>query len=340
LFMRTVNNQIPDSPSKTRDSRHETPKAAAITTFALVFGAKLLLAEPAFAEEGHPIATPSGQIAQPAQAVTDPFALDARLSGISASLTGNPEQIVRALFDRLHRGAPEGVRVMDMAGRAPRTAEDAIAQGGDCTELASIVIAVLRAHGVPGGALVVHFNGRPDSEEHMIPYAMVNGRRIIVDLQAATLGQVVLGGYTIRLTLTLDQAAEMYHREMGDYYRDSGQAAQARAAYERALAIFEGDAYVHRSLGVLYEQARNMQLASRHLARAAELDPARYGSRERRRGSYNEELQAAEQAATAGRWAECAEHLQAALDSGEPISPEDRRIIEQNRDACLGNSQR
>jgi len=264
-----------------------------------------------------------------------PFVLDARLQQISDSLIGDGQAKIMQVFDRLHRGGSEGVTVMDMAGNAPRTASEAIAQGGDCTDLANIVIAVMRANHIDGGALVVHFNSAPEGLVHMVPFVTLGGNRILVDLQAASLGQTGQGAYTEILAYTLDEAAAMYHREMGDFNRDQGRAQEARASYEASLAIFERDPYVHQNLGILLEQSGDIAGASTHFSRASALDP-RY-ARDASRGGYNSELAAAQQAADAGRWSECVAHLRNALASGVPDAAQ-RRQIEENIGVCEGNA--
>ncbi|MEW6035977.1 MAG: tetratricopeptide repeat protein [Candidatus Micrarchaeota archaeon] len=281
--------------------------------------------------------TPEAQAVQAGySAQTDPFAMDQPLRDIASGISGDTRAMVQAIFDRLHRGAAGGVSVMDMAGRAPRTASEALSQGGDCTDLANIVIALFREKGIAGGAMLVHFESAPANVDHMVPYVELDGRRTIVDLQAGTLGQTAQGRYTTIMTMTLSQAPGMYHREMGDYYRDAGRSQDAIAAYRRALELNEGDAYVHQNIGVLYERAGDMEASARHLRRAGELNPAY--RRDSRRGSYNEELQAGQRAYQEGRYADCARHFQNALDSGERLSSDERRALQQNIEACRANA--
>ncbi len=265
----------------------------------------------------------------------DPFALDARLRQFSDSLIGDGQAKIMQIFDRLHRGGSEGVTVMEMGSNAPRTASEALAQGGDCTDLANIVVSLMRANGIPGGALLVHFDSAPAGVHHMVPYVTLGGNRIIVDLQAERLGQTIQGSYTEVLSYTLEEAAAMYHREMGDYHRDAGRGADAMESYRASLAIFERDPYVHQNLGILLERSGDVSGASARFSRAAELDP-RY-AREAARGDYNAELRAAQAAADAGRWSECVAHLRNALSSPEPDEGR-RRQIEENIRVCEENA--
>jgi hypothetical protein len=272
--------------------------------------------------------TQSGYSAQ-----TNPFELDSRLQEIYNGTSGEGMQFVERLFARLHQGGSDGVTVSAMTGLPPRTAAESFAQGGDCTDLAGIITPMLRRKGILGGVLVVHFDSAPAGVEHMVPYVEDGGARTIVDLQAERLGQTAQGRYTVILNMSYEQAASMYHREMGDYYRDQGRSQDAINAYRRAVEIFDRDPYVHQNLGVLYERAGDMEAAGRHSRRAAELDPQRYGGHGQR-GSYNQELQAADRAMQESRWSDCVRHLQAALDSGERIGADERRTIESNIRAC------
>ncbi len=264
---------------------------------------------------------------------TDPFAMDSRIQGIVSSLSGDSAAVAQAFFSRFHAGGSEGVTVMPMEGSQPRTASEALASGGDCTDLATFAVPVLRAKGVPGGVKVVHFASSPAGHEHMVPYVIIGGQDRIFDLQAESLGQTRQGRYTVVMSMTYEQAAEMYHREMGDWFRDNGQADRAMEAYTRSAQLFDGDAYVHQNLGILLERAGRMDEANRHYQRAAQIDPAHY-RRDQRRGTYNEEVQAAQQAMDRQDWSGCVTHLQNALNSGERIPASERRTLEQSLAAC------
>jgi tetratricopeptide (TPR) repeat protein len=263
---------------------------------------------------------------------TDPFVPDSRIKEIAASLQGNDLAKAQALFDKLHRGAPEGVKVVDGEHRAPRTASETLDDGGDCTELATVVISTLKEAGAKGRAMVVHFPNAPADEDHMVPYVMDGKKKVVIDLQAGKLGATAQGKPALIMDLTFDQATEMYHREWGDDLRDKGKTQDAIKAYEAALRFYGDDAYVHQNLGILYEKAGDMAKASKHFKKAAELDP-KY-AKDEKRGTYNEEMQAGETAYNAKKWAECVRHFKNALDSGEKLAPDERKTIESYRDAC------
>ncbi|MCI0504114.1 tetratricopeptide repeat protein [Candidatus Micrarchaeota archaeon] len=293
---------------------------------------------PVGTEEGAVPAVPAdaGPALQIYTTRTNPIELDGTLRGILAQVnTGDSLMKVTTIFERLRRGGTQGVTVMDMAGQMPRTASEAYARGGDCTDLANIVIALLRELQIPGGALVLHFEGAPENTDHMVPYAMIGGRRIIIDLQASRLNETAQGRHTEVLRITYDQAAFMYHREAGDYYRDQGQDTQAIAAYRRAIELYNGDGYTYQNLGVLLERAGDMAGAAQASRRAGELNP-RY-RRDATRGTYNEELQAGLQSADNRDWAGCVAHFRNALAAGQALTPADRHTIEGNIAACERN---
>ncbi|HSB46784.1 MAG TPA: tetratricopeptide repeat protein [Candidatus Bilamarchaeum sp.] len=262
----------------------------------------------------------------------NPIELTQPMRDIVSSLTGSARQKSERLFSMLHRGGERGVTVVDMTGQQPRTASETLSSGGDCTDLAGLAIPMLREAGVPGGAMVVHFASAPQGVDHMVPFVTLDGRDVIFDLQAGTLGDTAQGRYTVVTRMTYEQAGSMYHREMGDYFRDHSRPDEAIRAYSRALELFDADAYVHQNLGILYERNGSMDASAREFRRAADIDP-RY-RREQTRGDYNTELQAGQQAAQQGRWADCVTHLRNALSSGERLRDDERRQIQSVIDQC------
>jgi tetratricopeptide (TPR) repeat protein len=286
---------------------------------------------------GSATAAPANAAVQFYTTRTNPFELDSALQTISSAInSGDARAKVDALFDRLHRGGTSGVVVMDMAGRPPRTAAEALASGGDCTDLANIVIALCRELRIPGGAFILHFNSAPADVDHMVPYVQIGRRRIIIDLQTSRLGDTAQGEFTEVHRLTFDQAAFMYHREQGDYYRDHGQSTEALAAYRRAAELFNNDGYTHQNIGILLERSGDMRGAALAFRRAAELDPKYRG--DRTRGSYNHELQAAQEAFQRQDWQGCVTHFRNAIASGEALSQADRQTLESNAAACQANA--
>jgi tetratricopeptide (TPR) repeat protein len=288
---------------------------------ALGFGVPMVesMARPAHAEQARPAYSPK----------TNPFRLDARMKLLLAKFNSGT---AREKVQGLHSSLSGSVSAMGMEGLPPRTGAEALAKGGDCTDLANIAIPLLRKMGLSGGAMVVHFKSAPAEEDHMVPFVNLGGKRVIVDLQNPTLGKTAQGEYTIRVSLTFDQSASMYHREWGDYLKSKGRAKEAIRAYKRSLRIFEGDAYVHQHLGELYEDHGNKVAATKHWKRAAQLDPSY--SKHGKRASYNDSVRLGYEAYKARRFADCARHFRAALESGEGISPAERAGLQKNIDIC------
>ncbi len=280
------------------------------------------------------------ELVRPAESsprASDPYEMNDRMSEVASSLTGDAASMVGQLHGALNSGASGGVRVDGSQGRAPRTAAETMSQGGDCTELAGVVVPILQERSIQGGVLIVHFDSDPQDLFHMVPYATIGGSDMIIDLQSTTLGNTASGSYSVVHRLSYEQSRYMYHVEMGDHHRQQGRRSEAIASYRRAVAIYNDDAYVHHNLGTLLEQDGNVTEARTHLDRAAQLSPTRYGAAQAR-GSYNDEIRAAQEAYDQQRWSDCARHFRNALASGETISADERSTIEANIAACERNS--
>jgi tetratricopeptide (TPR) repeat protein len=297
--------------------------------FLLKTGKALLWAK--LAPEG--LFTVAQKAKQPYNPKTNPFQLNERLRELAADFgSGSDVAKVKSLFAALRRGGTEGIEVVDVEGEPPRTAIETFVKGGECTDLATLVIPLLKEIGVPGGAIVVNFRNAKKKTDHMAPYALINGRKVVIDLQSSRLGDMQQGRFTVLMSMTYDEAAAMYHRKWGDYMRERGMLKDAVVAYKRALEICGKDAYVNHKLAVLHEMSGDMKNAAKYLRRAAKLDPKRYGRA--RQGTYNEELQRGEQALKEGRWEDCAEHFKNALGSGERLRPQEKKIIQSYIDHC------
>ena len=268
---------------------------------------------------------------------SDPFEMNSAMRDLVGSLSGTPEQQVQELHAMMNSGAAGGLPAIDMRGQAPRTAQEAFANGGDCTDLANALIPMLEQIGIAGGAFIVHFNSAPEGVFHMVPYVNIGGRDTIVDLQSSTFGATADGTYAMVHRLSYSEARYMYHVEHGDYHREAGRAQPAIDAYRRALAIYDNDAFVHHNLAVLLERSGDTTGAASHSRRAAEIDPSRYGQGQTR-GTYNEEIRQAYEAYEQQRWADCARHFRAALATGERIDPTERQTITDSIGVCERNS--
>lgn len=266
---------------------------------------------------------------------TNPFEMDSRLIEVFAKLAeakGDRAKI-DSLFRMLRVGGTENVKTVKPEGRPPRTAAEAIGDGGDCTDFAFLVITLLSEQGIACGGKVVHFKGDPAGTDHMVPFAVVDGKEIIIDLQAKRLGETIGGEHAVLLTYTPKQAAAMYHREYGDYLRDQGKVGGAGVAYVRSLSFYADDPYVYQNLGTIYEKRGDMAKAREYFGKAAALDPSKSRVNDARRGSYNDELAALGAAYDKADFCGCVQHADNALATGEARKA-DSTAINQYRNAC------
>ena len=281
---------------------------------------------------------------------TDPFELDERLQSIADSLTGTPEQMVRQLFERIRVGGSEGMRYVDSENRPPRTAAQTLTQGGDCSELATVIIAILRAKNIPGGAISLHFEESPENINHMVAFVTMNGEHLFFDPQADQLDQIDQGNHTILLRYSFDQAAYVYHKEWADYFSEIGDTSHSIIAYESAIEIFDGDALNRINLSAIYANNRDYETSLFHIRRAYELNPSLFGEGSVGRHNlfaifHNAAIGLVEQAEQAfnGRdWNGCAQIFQRILDNPAyaiVLEQETLNALEENRDACQYNAE-
>jgi len=263
-----------------------------------------------------------------------PMDLDARMIEVAADIETieSSRQKAERLFNELRSGARKGVRVMDMGGRAPRTASEAMAQGGDCTELALIVASVMDVAGMEGGVQLVRFKDSPPDKFHLIAYALIDKRKVVIDLQTDRLGKTKDGRYDVVMDLPLAKAEWMYYRELGDYGMDKEDCRGAAIAYEKAARINPADAYVQHNMAVAYERSGQFEKALSAIDAAVALDTKYEGARSRIR--FNAGVHLGIEAAKEKRWSDCADAFQQALDSGEKMSGEERGGLQSNRDMC------
>ncbi|HID73080.1 TPA: tetratricopeptide repeat protein [Candidatus Micrarchaeota archaeon] len=259
---------------------------------------------------------------------TNPFAAGARVQAIVAEVRrggGDQRVQVQRLFSRLSARAANGISA-ETSGlasdtRAPRTAEGTLGAGtggragsGDCTEMATVVIACLQQLGISGGGRIVHFQGSPATVEHMVAFANIRGSEITIDLQATALGQTMLTVDRTIQSMTFAQAAGMYHREYGNYLRNQRRNDEAISAFEEAIRRNPDDAYCHHKLAViLHERNRgdDRQRAALERIRASELAPGnQIYLREAAPAAYD----AAFTAYDAGRTDDARRHFQQCVD--------------------------
>ena len=307
------------------------------------------LAFTAMAPAAHGIFTASAQAQKSYyNPKTDPFEATQEMKDRATLIMSSAPDLkgrMGALFDMLSTSSPVGLKASSGIGRAPRTAKQTLQKSGDCTDLAGVIIAVINSMnaqgaGIEADAVVVHFRSSPPDEKHMVARVHISGMPLIIDPQAGSIGATKAGSYDVALTLTLEQAAGMYHRKYGDYLRDNGMAAEAVKAYERSLEIFGGDAYVHKNLGILYEKAGRMGEAARQFATADSIAPGTSRSGDAKRGSYNQELKAAVDAYNSDDYCGCERHYRNALEIDPKPAHADSATINAYIDDCARRQQK
>ena len=285
--------------------------------------------------------TASAQVQKAYDTRTDPLKADSGIRGMAESLMGGPSGTngrMHLLFEMLNTSSGLGLAIDTAPGRPPKTAVETVKSGGECTEFAYVVLAVINAMNARGAkitadAQVVHFHCSPADEEHMFVRVDIEGRKVIIDPQASGFGQTKEGGYDVVRTFSPASAAAMYHRGYGDYLRDRGDGRNAMAAYERSLGVYAGDPYVRQNLGILYEKAGRMADARVQYDAAESLAPGRY-AKDKARGNYNGELKAGDDDYKGGDWAGCVSHFTRALQLGRGLTHDDSLSIEGYIDDC------
>jgi len=191
-----------------------------------------------------------------------------------------PQDRIRAMFKMLNVSSPNGLKCVERKGRHPRTAAEAMRKGGNISELSNVVLAVINAMNTMGanmGAEAAVGRFREDDKAYMLIRIKSGLMPVPIDLEAGSPGCIKkTGNYVVMLRLRPDEAAAFYHREYGDYYRDSGRDIDAVDAYERSLKLCGSDPYVHFSLGLLYEKAGDAKTAKVHFNAADSLAPGTY----------------------------------------------------------------
>ena len=241
---------------------------------------------------------------------------------------------VESLFELLKTGNGMLKAVPSGDKRPPRKPDETIEKGGDCTELAFVVITAFKKLGIEGGAVAVHLEKDKKNRDHVVAYALINGEKIYFDPQTEKLGEIG-GKHKLIMEMGFDEAESVYHREMGNYYDKKGKTDEAVKEFEKAVKINPKDAYCHHMLGVLYGQKGEVEKSKKHYDIAAELDAENKKYQENKKtGTYNEELKAAYEAYQNKDYKSEKEHFENALNSGEKLSKKEKKMLEENIAAC------
>ncbi|MFH1394121.1 MAG: hypothetical protein ABIH29_04540 [Candidatus Micrarchaeota archaeon] len=182
------------------------------------------------------------------------FVLDSKLQSLADSLSGTDNDMVKQLFSNLRTfdfifpnistlirkrgGYSVFVRKMDKL--PPRTAIQGFHEGGDCSELSRIAVAILKHKSIPGGVKIFMDKTpaeRPMPLGHIVPYVILGEEEILFDLQGIQLGKTLPGPYTLMDSYSYEESAFEYHYEWGRYYFDRGDWEYSIAAFLRSIEI-------------------------------------------------------------------------------------------------------
>lgn len=190
-------------------------------------------------------------------AAANPLALNPSLESLAeeASKLKTTREKVAKIFEALRVGGTSGVKFDDdNTMRPPRTALVTLAKGGQCDDLALLWIALANKAGIRGGVKVVHFKDSPADLEHMIAYAVIDGKKTLIDLQLERMGKTKNSNYDERSDTPSEQALWVYHQKWGDYCRSKEDRGCAENAYRNSLNINPVNTYalIHFS-AVIYQ---------------------------------------------------------------------------------------
>jgi len=176
---------------------------------------------------------------------------------------------VDALFEALRVGGSLDVRFdKSTSMRAPRIPALTLVQGGVCDELAIMWIGVVtrgdpknNAPLFPGGTEVWHYNDKPQDMQHMIAFAIVEGKRIDIDLQFPKPGMTKHTPHTTIMKMSYSESEAIPHRDWADFLRSKNELQGAMTAFERSLGIFPTNDYALEHLASVkfrdeYEKGR------------------------------------------------------------------------------------
>jgi len=302
---RTVNG-----PANQPTRREFIKFAASVTALALIKPAELLA-------EG------------PAKEVSNPLKSE-KLPALLKDIKGTDAEKIKQLFELLKDKLKTVKSKYD--DRPPRTVDETLAKGGDCTEFALVVLASLKHLGLEGGATIVHFKEAPENMDHMVAHASVYGNKIHIDPQAEKLGIIGDGKEYEKVSeLTIEEAKGMYHRELGNHYFMKNKYDKAIEAFEQSLNFYEKDAYVHHKLGYLYQEKgkksddlEHKKKAYCHNKRSSELNPdnEKYKKNTAMAG-FNYEVKLGEKSFNEGEYSEAKTHFENAIELGKGYVPKE-----------------
>jgi tetratricopeptide (TPR) repeat protein len=238
------------------------PVAIAATTLSLTFA-------PVTLEKPMGLRAAYAQASAKYNPSTNPFVAGSIIKAMAKN-AASAKELHEALRKKL-KTSSSGATLRD--DRAPRTAQQTMQKGGDCTEFTYAGIALFKSKGIETGALIIKV-GR--SLHHVLQFAVVDGKRTIIDPQTKEFGKgriKLKSGKTIifdydqavkklkAAVLTSNQAAGLYHMEWGNFLKNKASLLNsAIKAFKRALEINPNDNYSKKQLNALQGRFVNKQM--------------------------------------------------------------------------------
>jgi hypothetical protein len=160
--------------------------------------------------------------------------------------------------------AEAGITIRD--DRPPRTAEEALKKGGDCSEFAYVVLSAAKELGLSARTITLDLG---DDILHILPVVEIDGKAYILDPQTEEFGKgtVEIGSQRITFTYeslgrgkgpkllwesTSEQSLGAWHAEWCNYLKqskkDEARLRQAATACKKAIALNPDDTHSPRKL--------------------------------------------------------------------------------------------
>ncbi|MEM4359595.1 MAG: hypothetical protein QXT45_03630 [Candidatus Bilamarchaeaceae archaeon] len=297
-----------------RRSRREFIKVAAAAAAVAIIRPCALLAE-----------GPIKEIGENRESV-DPFC-SKKLPALLKGINGSSSEKAQKLFELLRIG--NGVLKVDSSKkskegeerRPPRTVDEALKNGGDCTELAFVVISAAEILGLEAGGALVHLNNAPAHIDHFVAYVVLDGKKIFIDPQAEKIGAVGSEEkYVVLHDVPSKSTRWMYYREFGNYYLTKKKYELAAKFFKKALDFYDKDAYVYHGLGTSYEYLEDVKNALAVHKKAYELEPQnKKYEKNARIAEFNYEMEIGVECYNSGDRKEAKKHFERAIKIGEGV---------------------
>lgn len=171
------------------------------------------------------------------------------IAGTVISKGGSKLNQVKRLWSLLR----DKMRFASRRNKLARTAAESLNAKRDCSGAMNTGIAGIRLLGVNVDVDL----GSARGQYHIIPVAIIKGKRHRFDLQATSFGKTVSGFKRTKI-LTAKQARFIYHVEAGDYFVGKRKYKEAAKAYKKAIEYYDKDAYTWSRLGYVQNKLRDI----------------------------------------------------------------------------------